>query len=285
MAVFLVYPFINTIALSFTDYNGIMRRNFVGLLNYIRFFKSRYTPQILGNNLYFIILGVPLNTIVPLLIAVLLFEDRRGHRAFRLVFLFPRVFSAVIIGILFRTMFSFYGPFNGILRIIGLGGIAREWFADGLTSIPIIVLAKLWVSIGVNVMIYHAGMSSIAPSIFESAELDGFNWFQRTVYITLPMIRSVFEFIVVLALITMLASVFGLTFTITGGGPGYESTSLEYLIYTKGFQASELGYASMVSVILFAVVLMITRVVVLLFREKDSSVDKHKRSNKNRHRN
>jgi multiple sugar transport system permease protein len=160
---------------------------------------------------------------------------------------------------------------NEIFRAIGLGNIAREWFADGLTSIPIIVLAKLWASIGINVMIYHAGMATIPPSIFESAELDGFNWFQRTIHITLPMIRSVFEFIVVLALITMLSSMFAFTFTITGGGPGYESTPLEYLIYIKGFQVSELGYASMVSVILFIAVLTITRLVIILFREKESS--------------
>ncbi len=84
------------------------------------------------------------------------------------------------------------------------------------------------------------------------------------------MIKSVFEFVVVLAFITMLASLFGLTFTITDGGPGYESTTLEYFIYIKGFQVNELGYASMISVLLFVLVILLTRGIIKLFRGKEA---------------
>lgn len=268
--VFFAYPIVFSLILSFTDYDAIHKTNFLGLKNYIKFFTSRELLQILGNNLYFLVLGIPLNTIVPLILAVLIYDEIPGHKAFRVIYLFPRVLSVVIVGILFRTLFSYYGPINEILRLVGLKRLAIEWFAEGRTSIPVIVLAKLWISIGINIMIYHAGMASIPPSIYESAELDGFNWFQKLIYITIPMIKSVFEFIIMLSLITMLSSMFGLTYTITSGGPGYESTALEFFIYIKGFQVSELGYASMVAVILFILVMVLTRIFMLLFRGKES---------------
>jgi multiple sugar transport system permease protein len=256
-------------ALSFTDYDGFSKLRFTGLRNYILFFTSKELLQVLGNNLYFIVLGIPLITFVPLLIAMLIYSEIPGFKIFRLIYIFPRVLSVVIIGILFRSIFSYHGPLNEFLKAIGLGFIVREWFGSGLTAIPIVVLAKLWHSIGINMLIYLAGMASIPPEIYESADLDGFNWWQKIVYITLPMIKSVFEFIVFLALITMLASLFDLTFTITDGGPGYESTTLEYFIYIKGFQVNELGYACMVSVLLFALVIALTRGIIRLFRGRE----------------
>jgi multiple sugar transport system permease protein len=269
ITVFFAYPLVMSFALSFTNYDGFNKIEFVGLRNYIRLFTSKELLQVLGNNLYFLILGIPLNTFVPLLIAILIYGEIPGFKVFRVLYIFPRVLSAVIIGILFRSIFSYHGPLNEFLKAIGLKFIVREWFASGLTAIPIIVIAKLWHSIGINMLIYLAGMASIPPEIYESADLDGFNWWQKIIYITIPMIKSVFEFIVFLALVTMLASLFSLTFTITDGGPGYESTTLEYFIYIKGFQVNELGYACMIAVLLFVLVIILTRGLIRLFRGKE----------------
>jgi len=109
----------------------------------------------------------------------------------------------------------------------------------------------------------------IPTSVYESAEIDGFNWFQKLFYITIPMIVGVFEFVIVLSIILILSSMFGYIFTLTGGGPGYESTVLEYLIYIKGFRLNDLGYASAISIVLFIVMLIITVAVRKVFSRKE----------------
>jgi len=125
----------------------------------------------------------------------------------------------------------------------------------------------VWATFGVNTVIFLAGMGMIPQSVYESTELDGFNWFQKTFYITIPMIMGVFEFVVVTSIVNVFSSMFGYIYTITSGGPGYESTVFEYLIFIKGFRLNNLGYASAISVILFILMLLLTKYIMKLFKE------------------
>lgn len=269
---FLAYPIIYSFIISLTNYNGISRLDFIGLSNYAGMLVSREFLRVALNNMYFAVLGVPIATIIPMIIALFLYEGIIGQKFFKVTFLLPSVLSVVIVGILFRTMFSYNGPINYLLKSVGLGKYTVDWLSSGSTSIPIIILAMVWANFGINTIIYLSGMSSIPPSIYESADLDGFSRYQKLIYITLPMIWSVFEFITVMNIITVFSSMFGYVFTITSGGPGYESTVLEYLLYIKGFRLNDLGYASAISVVLFIVMFLFTRLTMKFFSLKGENV-------------
>lgn len=265
--VFLVYPIAYSFIVSFTNFDGINAPSYIGFGNYTDLFTSPEFKRVAFNNLYVGVLGIPLSIIVPLVIAVLLYEEVKGYKFFKVSFLLPSALSVVIIGIVFRTFFQYNGPVNKILEFLGLSGLEVDWLSSGYTSVPVIVLAMIWATFGVNIIIYLAGMSMIPQTVYESTELDGFSWFQKLRYITIPMMIGVIEFVTVNCIVNVFSSMFGYIYTITNGGPGYESTVLEYLIFIKGFMLNNLGLACAISVILFILMILLARVVMKVFKE------------------
>lgn len=257
LGMFMLLPILQIFYYSLTDWNGAMKSDFVGLQNFIDIFKNPDFYTVLKNNMIILLLGVPLWTIFPLLIAMILYEEIKGYQFFKSVFFFPSVLSIVIVGTLFKTFFGYIGPINTILKAMGLDQWAMNWLAQGSTSLPIVVLAVNWAGFGSAVLIYLAGMSAMDPSTHEAGKLDGAGWWQKAWYITLPSIKNVVQFTIVLNIIHAFSQMFSYVLVMTNGGPGYESTVLEYFIYLKGFKAGDMGYASALSVILFALVCII----------------------------
>lgn len=254
------YPILATIYRSFTNWDGLYKSDFVGLANYKEFFGSGMFMQLFKNNLV-LLLSVPLQVVIGLIVAVLLYEQVPGWKAFRAIYYIPQIISLVILGYLFKSMFSLDGPVNKVLEAIGLGAFTREWLGDGSTALPIMVGCITWYSIGWQTIVILGGMSSIDPSVFEAARLDGANFFQRTFKVVLPMITSVITYCVVMAVVWTFTSLFSLIYSMTGGGPGYETMTLDYMIYEKSFvTGSQLGMACTVSVVLFAIVMIITAI-------------------------
>jgi hypothetical protein len=123
------------------------------------------------------------------------------------------------------------------------------------------VFCITWYSIGWQTIVILGGMSSIDPSVFEAARMDGANFFQRTFKVVLPMITSVITYCIVMAVVWTFTSLFSLIYSMTGGGPGYETMTLDYMIYEKSFvTGSQLGMACTISVVLFAIVMIITAI-------------------------
>lgn len=269
LAIFMLLPIIQIFFYSITNWNGAVKASFIGIKNYVDIFNNPDFYTVLKNNLIILILGVPLWTVFPLLIAMILYEEIKGYKFFKTVYFFPSVLSIVIVGTLFKTFFGYVGPVNMLLRSLGLEEWALEWLAQGATSLPIIVLAVNWAGFGSAVLIYLAAMSAIDTSTHEAAQLDGANWLQKSVYVTLPGIRNVVQFTIVLNIIHAFSQMFSYVLVMTNGGPGYESTVLEYFIYLKGFKAGNMGYASALSVILFGMVCLINALQSRLGRRED----------------
>lgn len=269
LAIFMLLPIIQIFFYSITNWNGAVKASFIGIKNYVDIFNNPDFYTVLKNNLIILILGVPLWTVFPLLIAMILYEEIKGYKFFKTVYFFPSVLSIVIVGTLFKTFFGYVGPVNMLLRSLGLEEWALEWLAQGTTSLPIIVLAVNWAGFGSAVLIYLAAMSAIDTSTHEAAQLDGANWLQKSVYVTLPGIRNVVQFTIVLNIIHAFSQMFSYVLVMTNGGPGYESTVLEYFIYLKGFKAGDMGYASALSVILFGMVCLINALQSRLGRRED----------------
>jgi ABC-type sugar transport system permease subunit len=242
----------------------------VGLENYRAIFTDSLFWMLLRNS-FVLLISVPLQVLFGLFVAVLLYEEVKGWRFFRAVVYLPQIISAVTIGYLFRVAFGLDGPVNMILRNVGLGSLAIEWLGNTTTALTILVLCLTWFSIGWQSIVMLGGMSRISPEVFEAAKMDGANFWQRTFYIVLPMISRTIEYGVIMSMVWTFTSVFAFIFSITSGGPGYETSTIDYMIYTKFYQASaNYGYASALAVILLVIILIIT-IIEMVYTNKASS--------------
>ena len=262
LAVFRVYPIATALLKSFTNWDGLYRSDWIGLGNYIRFVTDGSFWMILRNTL-FLLLNVPLQVFIGLVVALLLYERVPGWRFYRSVIYIPQIISAVIIGFLFKIFFGYEGPINMVLKAIGLGSIAIEWFGNSYTALSVIVFSIVWFSIGWQAIVLLGGMSAIPPSVFEAAIIDGANYWQRAFRIVIPMLVRVLEFSIIASMVWTLTQLFPFLYAMTRGGPGYETATLDYMIYMKSFGmgfGSDFGLASAIAVMLLVLVLALTMI-------------------------
>lgn len=253
-----LYPMISTIYRSFTNWDGLYKNDWVGLKNYIDIFTNSPFWTLLRNNMV-LLLSVPLQVIIGLFVAVLLYEEILGWRFFRALIYVPQIISAVTIGYLFRIAFGLEGPINLILKKIGLSALGIEWLGHSASALFVLVFCLTWTAIGWQAIVILGGMTKISPSVFESAKLDGANFWQRTFFIVVPMITRTLEYAVIMSMVWTFTSIFAFIYSLTNGGPGYETSTIDYMIYIKFYQASApYGSASALAVILLIIITIFT---------------------------
>ena len=260
LLVFRVYPIVSSLARSFTNWDGLYKHDWVGLRNYANFVSDGPFWMILRNTLILLI-NVPIQVFIGIVLALLLYEKVPGWRFFRAVIYVPQIISAVIIGYLFKVFFGLEGPFNAFLSAIGLGNLAIEWFGNSYTALGVLVFSIVWFSIGWQAIVILGGLSAISPSIIEAAVIDGANYWQRAFRIVIPMLTRVLEFAFISSSVWTLTQLFPFLFAMTKGGPGYETATLDYMIYLKSFGmgfGSDYGTATAVAVMLLILVLGLT---------------------------
>jgi ABC-type sugar transport system permease subunit len=193
---------------------------------------------------------------VGLLSAILLFERIRGWKFFRLIFFLPNVLSVAVIGLMFKNFFGYDGAVNQLLGVFGRE--PTQFFIDADYSIAIIVLALVWSGFGFQSLLLLAGLTSINPAVFEAAAIDGAGWWRRLWSITLPNIRRVLGFVFIINILYVFSGLFGFVFVMTAGGPGYETTTIDYLVYLRAFSSNNLGSGSALAVVLFLFIGLLT---------------------------
>jgi ABC-type sugar transport system permease subunit len=160
------------------------------------------------------------------------------------------VLSTVVVGILASFVLQLDGPLNQVLGAVGLQSLQHNWLASASTSIPMIILVVVWANFGYNVLIYLGGMSTIEPSLSEAARIDGASSWQVLRYVYVPNLRRVMELVLVINTVTAFAYMFAYIYTITNGGPGFDTYVSEFYIYTQAFTEQNLGYASAIGLVL-----------------------------------
>jgi multiple sugar transport system permease protein len=270
IGVLILLPTASVVLHSFTNWQPGYSSPWVGLQNYRDLLASDQFRQILRNQA-FLLLGVPLWTIAPLVLAALLYERVPFPGVFRTIYFFPATVSPAVIGILFSFVLAPTGPFNTGLRKVGLGGLASNWLADDRLVKPVVIAVLAWASIGTGVVIFSAAMSAIPPELFEAAALDGGSWWQRFRHVTVPSVRRVIELWVVILVITVFVAVFPWIFTLTRGGPGYSSTTIDYDIYQNALGNGYFGTAAAEAVMLLIIVGVIVGFGGFAFRTRRSS--------------
>ncbi len=259
---FMAFPVAFAFFISFTKTNGL-RYEWRWFDNYIALLNDPIVHQVFINNLKFLI-SVPIVIFAALICSVLLFERVRGWRFFRVIFFLPNVLSVAVIGIMFRNAFGYYGGVNQALGIFGIEPI--QFFTDSTYSIAIIILALVWSGFGYQALLLLAGLTSIPPSVFEAAALDGAGWWKRLWYITLPNIRRVLGFVFIINVLYTFSALFGFVFVMTAGGPGYDTTTIDFLVYLRAFSSSNLGSGAALAVMLFLFIGVLTLIQNKVFR-------------------
>ena len=142
---------------------------------------------------------------------------------------------------------------------MGLNFLATEWLGNSATALFVLVFCLTWFSIGWQAIIILGGMAKISPSVLESAQLDGANFWQRTFLVIVPMISRTIEYGAIMSIVWTFTGIFAFIYSITYGGPGYETSTIDYMIYTKFYQASaNYGFATGLAVILLIIILALT---------------------------
>jgi ABC-type sugar transport system permease subunit len=251
---FMAFPVLFALYISFTKTNGLTYE-WRGLDNYFAIFVDPIVHQVFLNNFKFII-SVPLVILIGLLSAILLFEGIKGWKFFRVIFFLPNVLSVAVIGLMFKNFFGFDGAVNQLLAVFGEE--PRQFFIDADYSIAIIILALVWSGFGFQSLLLLAGLTSISPAVFEAAALDGAGWWRRLWSITLPNIRRVLGFVFIINILFTFTGLFGFIFVMTAGGPGYETTTIDYLVYLRAFSSNNLGSGAALAVVLFLFIGLLT---------------------------
>ena len=256
VAGFMAFPILFAVFISFTKTNGLTF-DWIWFENYISLFTDPVVHEVFLNNFKFLI-SVPLVIFVALVSAILLFEQFKGWKFFRVIFFLPSVLSVVVIGLIFRNAFGYYGSVNQFLGLFGME--PKQFFITSNYSIFIIILALVWSGFGYQSLLLLAGLTSINPAVFEAAAIDGAGWWRRLWSITLPNIRRVLGFVFIINFIYTFSSLFGFIFVINAGGPLYETTTIDYLVYLRAFSSSNLGSGAALAVVLFLFIGLLTMV-------------------------
>jgi multiple sugar transport system permease protein len=255
--VFTLYPLVASLGYSFCDYDALSRPVWVGALNYREMFTDRVFWQALYNTLFFAALALPMGLVMSLLVAVLLNQPVRGRPVFRAIFFLPSLIPVVASSMIWLWILNGnFGLLNYALRAVGVHH-PPQWLADPAWTTPSLVLMSLW-GIGHAVVIYLAALQDVPRALYESAELDGAGGWAKLRHVTLPMISPVIYFNLIMGIIGSL-QVFSQAFIMLGGG-GPQRSALFYAVYLyqNAFEYGQMGYASAMAWILFAIILFLT---------------------------
>jgi len=263
------YPIITALVKSLTNWDGLFTSKYVGMTNYVRLLTGS-TFWVLVRNNFVLLINVPVQVFLGLVVAVLLHERVLGWRFFRALYYIPQIISAVIIGYLFRTLFSMDGPVNIVLARIGMMPSPVEWLGSAGSALTVIIFTLVWSSLGWVAIVFMGGLSTIPDSVFEAARIDGAGFWRRTFQIAVPLLVRVLEYAVMLSVVWTFTGLFPFIYSMTRGGPGYETTTLDYMIYIKSFVSGvNLGEACALAVLLLLIILGLTAVQMRLTNRLD----------------
>lgn len=256
--VFRFVPMVGAVLLSLTDYRLNGNWSFIAGDNYTRLLSDSIFRESLVVTLTYTAVFVPLTVLLSLGTAMLLHQVvwRRGF--FRGVFFLPYVTSIVLAAVIWKWIYDAEsGLLNGVLGLVSLGPV--DFLGEGSTVLPSIAVTSAWKGFGYSMLILLAGLQSIPRSYLEAAMIDGAGSWQRFRYVTLPQLRPVLFFVLVIETIGAF-QVFDAMYVMTGGGPVRSSYSLVYMLYDSGFKYFDFGYASAIGLVLFLIVLIVSLV-------------------------
>lgn len=269
LTVVILIPLIWNVYLSFTSYRGIRPPIWIGTANWVQLFGDGVFWTSFVNSVAMIVAMVVVPTLLGLLLAAMLFDvigRKFGGKVasflratYYLPQILPVVIAAIVIGWVLRPS---DGALNTILNAVGLGSLSHNWLGSPDTALAAIMVVMVWVQLGYPVVIFMAALERVDPELYEAAELDGANWFQRFRAITMSIIRP--EIYVVTLTCTIAAlKVFGPVYALTRGGPGTSTIVPSYYSYSEFFQTQQVGYGATIATALTVIIVVVSILFIL----------------------
>lgn len=264
---FVLYPLIRSFQTSFLNWNGYSARTkFVGIKNYVDMFSDDKFWLSFFNTILYGFGSTFFQQILGLGFAIFLNTKFPGHKIVRTIIYLPVMISGLIMGYIMYFVVQNNGALNEILGWFGIQG--KDWMASGSMGRVLIVAINTWQACGVSMVIYLAGLQGISNMYYEAAAIDGANAWNKFRYITMPLLMPAISSSVIINVIGGL-KLYDLVVSLSGGGPGYETSSLSFYINNRYFQAEKAGYASAVGVVMFLFIMLCSTILNRYFRSKE----------------
>lgn len=266
-AAFFLFPFVQGLLYSFTNWNSLSKSpTYVGLSNYLTAFKDQDFQSAVGFTLYFTLIYVVAVNVLAVFLALILSRPMSSAGALRATLFAPYILNVVTIGFIWQFIFGQFFTTLGEHTKFFLFGIT--WLGDAKVVPYTVAIVKTWQSVGYFMILYIAGLQMIPGELYEAATIDGAGGSARFRHITLPLLMPSVTIGVFLAIVSGM-TIFPLILTLTGGGPGIASTSVSMYLYTVAFSQQRFGYGSALAVLFVIMMLIISLLQLKVFRKRE----------------
>jgi multiple sugar transport system permease protein len=254
---FFVVSWIQLVSFSFSEWDFVSPRTYVGLDNYIRLMSDPKLLKAALNTVEYAVLVVIPKALIALALAVLVNSVPRARALFRGMYFLPVVTSVSVIAIIWWRLFAPRpeGPVNYAIGLLGIP--PQDWLLDVKQALPTVAGMSVWAGLGYNMVIWMAGLQAIPEELYEAARVDGAEGWTLFRHITVPMLRGTALFVFVVSTIAAL-QVYGEVYILTGGGPVNATLTVVYYLWSQAFQFFKMGYGAAIGVALFVVIFVIS---------------------------
>lgn len=253
-----IWPFFQTVFLSFTKSEGFGKYEWIGSANYRELVVDATVWQSVMNTFLFTLMVVPLGIFIALILASLLNGKIRGKTLYRTIYFLPMVVAPAALSMIWRWLFNAdFGLINYVLSIVGING--PRWLTDPSTALLSVSIVGIWSVLGYNIVILLAGLQSIPNTYYEAAEIDGAGPIRKFFNITIPLVSPTLFFLVITGLMSSIKQFDMIFMMIDEYNPAIGSVqTILYLFYQRAFVMNDKGYASAIVVLAFAIIMVIT---------------------------
>ena len=266
LSLFWLFPIIYSLILSFTKYSILTGQAvWIGLSNYFELFKDPDFWTALKNTTFFVVGTIPFTTFFALILAVLINQKIPLKGLFRAGFFLPSITSLVVIALIFTNLYAKDGYINFLFEVVGLPTPEKGWLLSEKTALLSIMAMDIWMATGFYMLLFLAGLQTIPEELYQTSEIYGASFFQKLWHVTLPSIRPVMLFVVLLNTIKSF-QIFVEIFVMTKGGPLNSTLTMVYMVYDTGLHKFRMGYASATAYVLFFIILIFSLIQLKLFR-------------------
>jgi raffinose/stachyose/melibiose transport system permease protein len=267
-AVFVIAPMVDGAWISLFQWDGVTVGRYVGVQNYRDILNDPAVRTAFEHSLVLIVFYAALPIVIGLVLTAALSHARiRGITAVRTVIFLPQVLAAVVIGVAWKWLYDPQGPINSFLGNIGLSSLERPWLGDFTTALPAVGVIGTWVTTGLCLVLFMAGVQRIPLSRYEAARVDGAGPVREFFAVTLPGLRNELAVALSLTVITALRA-FDIIYVTTKGGPGSQTTVPSLLIYQRAFVTGQVGSAAAIGAIMGAIILALAVVITRVVEER-----------------
>lgn len=259
---FIVVPAVQSFFYSFTQWEGIGPKKWIGIDNYVEIFtQDDVFLDAMKNNVLWMVLSLTFPIFISLWVSNALVRNiQHGAKYYQMILFLPQVLSSVVVSTIWKWIYNpVFGPVSSLMNALGLKKLA----VSGLLGQPDFVMyalffVSLWSAVGYYTVIFTSAMQGVDTTLFDAASIDGCGRIRQFFAVTLPGIRNTMNTILLLAIIGSF-QVFDLIATMTNGGPGYNSYVISFYVYREGFINNRMGYATALSLTLSVILMIISR--------------------------